>query len=116
MIIFVGDQPSPKMKPNAKAFQGAVCEPRLKEWVDFLVEGRDHAIVNSTDKELATYIYRAQTEPMKFVALGNTASMVLQTMGTKHYKLLHPSGRNRMLNFKELVAKKLNDCKEFINK
>lgn len=115
MIIFVGDQPSPKMKPGAKAFEGAVCEPRLKEWVGYLTEGKDHDIINSTDtKTLSEYIYRAQKEPMKFVALGNTASFVLKAMMVEHYKLLHPSGKNRMLNFTSLIEKKLTSCKEWL--
>jgi len=33
MVIFVGDKPSPKMKPGAKPFEGAACEKRLKEWL-----------------------------------------------------------------------------------
>lgn len=45
-----------------------------------------------------------------FVALGNNASRVLENMEIPHFKLPHPSPRNRMLNNKKLIASELKKC------
>ena len=51
MIIFVGDRPSPKMKPGAKPFEGAACEKRLKEWIKRLgLRKKDYRILEPLDK------------------------------------------------------------------
>lgn len=110
MILFIGDKPSPKMKPGALPFQGAACEPRLKEWIKqitFLP-----IIVNSSEPELLDMVFMFKALNYPIVALGNNASKALKDI--PHFKLPHPSGLNRQINDKEFVALKLAECKSYI--
>ncbi len=112
MILFVGDSPSPKMKPDAPAFAGAVCEPRLEAWISIVAKEHEYYIVNKTNPAFLAILYLAKTTGAKIVALGNNASKALGD--TYHFKLPHPSGRNRQLNNKQFVAKKLKECKKWL--
>lgn len=115
MILFVGDRPSPKMKPGAKAFEGAACEKRLIEWISCLGVSR-YEIVNShkpTVEEWAAYtlagIYK---RPM--ITLGNEAHKRMKRLGYDSFKLPHPSGRNRQLNDKSYIETKLKECRVWL--
>jgi len=108
MIIFVGDKPSPRMKPGAKPFEGAACEKRLKEWIKQL-NVDNFEIKNQCDIKGISYFCN---EPTIVIALGNVASKVLASI--PHFKLPHPSGRNRQLNDKEFIANKLKECKDYL--
>jgi hypothetical protein len=130
MILFVGDKPSSKMKPGAKAFQGAACEARLKEWAEYLTGysrletiireskpfgyNREYWTVNANDGNFESYLETARKYPDIVVALGNNASDSLTKLGTPHFKLPHPSGRNRQINDKEYIQSRLNACKSYI--
>jgi hypothetical protein len=48
------------------------------------------------------------------VALGNVASSCLKKMGVEHYKLPHPSPRNRLLNDKSFESACLESCRSYI--
>ena len=111
MIIFVGDKPSPRMKPGAIAFDGARCKPRLDAWTKLLKVGF-HKRWNSTDP--AVWFIWAQDDGDRFVALGNNAAKFLTKHGIPHFKLPHPSGLNRQINDKSFVAKKLLECKKWL--
>lgn len=115
MVIFVGDSPSSLMRPGAKAFKGAACESRLKEWIQYL-EADKCTIINRTSFEFTWYLeYQKRfNDPLnKFIALGNNASKALS--GIDHFKLPHPSGQNRQINDKEFIAKQLKSCKDWIH-
>jgi len=113
MILFVGDKPSSKMKPGAKPFEGAACEKRLKEWIKAL-DVEEYKLSNSNDY-VSFWIeaVNCTANGYKFIALGNNASKALK--GISHFKLPHPSGRNRQINDKEFIAKKLAECKAWLN-
>lgn len=51
----------------------------------------------------------------KIITLGNFASDALKRLNIKHFKLPHPSPRNRMLNDKNFEKLILTRCKEFIH-
>lgn len=111
MIIFVGDEPSPRMKPGAEPFEGAACEPRLKEWISYLsINNESVAIINKYD----VGAYAELFEYARYVALGNEAAKELKDFGLQHFKLPHPSGRNRQINDKKFIEQKLKECKEWI--
>lgn len=114
MILFIGDKPSPKMKPGARAFEGAACEQRLMEWIAHL-DIREYKIINSNDPailQLNITLGSWVEERLTLVALGNQAS---RNLGIRvHFKLPHPSGKNRQINDKEFIAKKLTECKEWL--
>lgn len=48
------------------------------------------------------------------LALGGEASTVLKKIGISHFKLPHPSGRNRLLNDKNFEASCLEECRQYI--
>jgi uracil-DNA glycosylase len=114
VIIFVGDKPSPRMKPGAKPFQGAACEARLKAWIKALgLKRYDYTIVNSGDMDFDIYMTTDRIAYYSdYIALGNNASKALRDI--PHFKLPHPSGRNRQINDEALINEKLKKCKEWL--
>lgn len=136
MIIFVGDRPSPRMKPGAKAFRGAACEFRLYKWIhevigNTLVNAVAHNlhgalipsgvnpsltaydVINWSDSHFPEYAAKFLNRA-KFVAIGNNAAHVLNLAGIPHFKLPHPSGRNRQNNDPDFIQKRLDACKEWL--
>lgn len=119
MILFVGDKPSPRMAPTSRAFQGAACEDRVYKWINKILSRprvREWAypafrICNSTDNDC---IYYAR-ESSCVIALGNNASKFLTSHNISHFKLPHPSGRNRQINDKTFIALQLELAKIYIN-
>lgn len=123
MIIFVGDKPSAKMKSGAKPFEGASCEKLLFDWISFLTLHTPELfkIINSaTPKDLENILFYSNQYLShkclitKVVALGNNASKKLYAHNVLHFKLPHPSGRNRQLNDKKFIDKKLAECREWL--
>lgn len=110
MILFIGDKPSKRTDPT-QAFKGAACEPRLKSWINQVTDGKPYAIYNRLDIAWD----RFNSDSYKVVALGYNASATLKAYGVEHFRLPHPSGRNRLLNNKDFIGIKLLECKEFIN-
>lgn len=115
MIIFVGDKPSLGMKPGAAPFEGAKCEQRLNFWIHSvlpLFELDSYEIINQCDYKPFfpdDFLFH------KIVALGQVASNALTRSGIPHFKLPHPSGRNRQLNDKAFISQKLEECKKWIS-
>lgn len=113
MILFVGDKPSLKMKPGAKPFEGAACEARLHSWCIRLADS--YELFNSSQYiDMTCIIMRHTIHQDKIVALGNNASKRLTKYGIPHFKLPHPSGRNRQLNDKSYIESRLAECKKYI--
>lgn len=50
----------------------------------------------------------------RVVALGSTASDALRRIGVDHFRLPHPSPRNRKLNDPSYVEELLNECRKFL--
>lgn len=121
-ILFVGDEPSLRTDPDAP-FRGAACEKRLYEWIAIVMDitvleammSKDIRITNSDMKNRIMFMtikFAAYLEGAPVIALGNKASERLKN--DPHFKLPHPSGRNRQINDKEFIEKKLMECKEYI--
>lgn len=118
MILFVGDKPSIKTDPNVP-FKGASCEKRLNSWVNQLNDyyGCDeHEIINQISSMfvIKAYFYFERGGPI--IALGNNASKALDKLDIPHFKLPHPSGRNRQINDKEFIKVKLEECRQYIKR
>lgn len=108
------------MKPGAKPFEGAACEFRLKEWIGRLGV-LDYRIINQssfTITQLYSLWYKSGdlygTPQVHYIALGNNASKALKNI--PHFKLPHPSFRNRILNNTCVITDRLLQCKEHIRK
>lgn len=110
MILFVGDRPSKRTDPNVP-FKGAACEKRLTEWIEY-IGAHPYYIINSHMDDSKDLIRLWQTLGFPIVALGNNASKALGNI--YHFKLPHPSGRNRQINNKEFINKKLEECKNWL--
>ena len=50
----------------------------------------------------------------KVVALGSKVSQVLSSLNIEHFKMPHPSPRNRQLNDKTFEQKMIAECKQYI--
>lgn len=116
MILFVGDRPSKRMKPGARPFEGAGCEQRLLTWMRRLglVEGQ-YTLLNQSDVyELTGWLVIAILRKYPAIALGNVASEQLRKQLQPHFKLPHPSGRNRQINDKAFIEQRLTECLKYI--
>lgn len=127
MIIFVGDKPSPRMKPGDFPFEGAACQKRLNNWlgelqlyrcmvVDAYHSGAPQVqLINQSDLTDMEFLLNYSSVD-KFVAFGNNASNRLKSLDIPHFKLPHPSGRNRQINDKEFIKNKLEECSDWLMK
>ena len=50
----------------------------------------------------------------KVVALGGVASKSLTKVGIEHFRMPHPSPRNRQLNDKQYEINMVNDCGTYL--
>jgi len=109
MILIVGDTPAPKAKTSVP-FKDAKCESRLNEWLGKLGLKRENCkIVNRTSDFFELAATLASKFGIPIIALGNNASRAL---GEKsHFKLPHPSGKNRQINNKSYISRQLAQCR-----
>jgi len=95
---------------------------RLHRWMNDLGVGR-HSFVNvhhqpgvfrPTTAEIVflTEVIMAHTGPI--LALGGDPSRVLKRIRVPHFRLPHPSPRNRLLNDPAFEARVLDECKEWL--
>lgn len=96
---------------------------RLWDWADqiglgifsfsnvVLQTGKVHK--NMVDRDVISYYGKIYD---KIITLGNFPSEILTELNINHFKLPHPSGLNRLINDKEYIFVKLENCREFINK
>ena len=71
---------------------------------------------NATYKNVDWNLLEASTKNYnKIIALGSFASSCLNKLNILHYRLPHPSPRNRMMNNKFDIQNRLNECKEYLN-
>lgn len=112
-VLFVGDKPSKRTEPG-KAFKGAACELRLTQWINEIKPASwGFMLFNRVDLFAPIWCLWATDDEYPIVALGNEASKFLGPL--PHFKMPHPSGRNRQLNDKEFVSQKLTECKAYID-
>lgn len=111
MILFIGDKPSKCTDPNVP-FSGARCEARLMDWIKTITGDEEYAIYNRLDINWTNF---DKDYDYKVIVLGNNASNTLLKHGVEHFKLPHPSGRNRQTNHLDFINYKLRDCKKYLN-
>lgn len=121
-LLVVGMNPS-----NTPALAGRVNKnstfDRLHKWMDAL--GVHHFSFCNTfdypknnpkrsDVDFNT-LALACSEYDRVVCLGGFASVALNSIGVRHFRLPHPSPRNRVLNDKAVEAQELKLCKEYLD-
>ena len=128
-ILFIGSNPSKKnIDPNVP-FKGTKSEYILNAWIKVL-EVQNYTIINIFDKvtesnrplsrrEIKSCLVqlKRKLETIKYdkiIALGKSASDALKILKVDHYKMYHPSPRNRMLNAKESLQNELERCKVYL--
>ncbi len=116
-IIFVGDRPSKRNTDPKIAFASTASEKRLFKWIVDLNIGtyqavNTYSVDGRADTESWIYLRKCMSVPM--IALGNNASKALNMLGIPHFKLPHPSGRNRKLHNKEWINSELKKCAEWL--
>ncbi len=122
LIYFVADQPSNKNLSPSVPLVGTDSYKTLLEWIgEMSIDITRVRFYNQTDGPFdnayskATLNQAVKLEQIKVIALGQKAAGYLNKVGIEEYFVLpHPSGRNRLLNDKELVANKLGACKRYI--
>lgn len=124
-VWIVGSNPSPKNVNPKLPFWGTKSYETLSKWLTYLGINK-HGLINVSNEVTSGKIPKITNEDLfrirtklegatKVIALGNTASTALHRLGIKHFKLPHPSGRNRLLNDQNYLNSKLIECKEYLN-
>lgn len=124
MIYFIGSNPSGKNYNPKVPFEGTKSYEKLKEWIKFLGV-KNYKLLNVSERvtngvlpKIAEGEIERLNEELRgatiIVALGNVASDALFRLERQHFKLPHPSGKNRKLNDKQYVLKVLNECRLWI--
>jgi hypothetical protein len=129
MILFVASNPSKLNTDPTIAMVGSKSEKTFNSWAEYLSNHtRDFVVINASNKVLkdgeVLKVEDIDFEKLirwthdkyitKIVALGNVASKALSYVGAEHYKLPHPSPRNRFLNNTEQVEAVLENCKQWL--
>ena len=127
MIFIIGDKPSKKNLNKDIPFVGTKSYKNLLSWIAELeIDVTSVITANRTQVRRITPSFvpdvfnpNMQSEILegdKVIALGNNASKWLADLDIKHFKLPHPSPKNRVLNNKKKLKKKLMECKQWLKK
>lgn len=115
-VLIVGLNPSGKPVRKNSTFD------KLYKWSDAL-SIEYFSFINAFDYEkkdpnASDIDYNSLSEACngyeKIIALGNLASGALNKLGVHHFKMPHPSPRNRLLNDKTFETNILDECKHYL--
>ena len=109
-VLVVGDQPRFD-KGTDKPFDLAGSKGKLERWLNEL--GVTEYVLTNQVYEDFEKVAKAHRGPI--LALGEKASKKLKKIQPMHYRLPHPSGRNRLLNDKENEKFVIQDCKRWLD-
>lgn len=113
-VLFVGDKPSAHNNDPDVAFEGTRSMETLQTWIKFLglIPG-EYKLINRVHPSFEATVMLFQD--CAVVALGEEASKALNALEEPHFKLPHPSGRNRVLNDHIYVESILRECRLYIH-
>lgn len=118
-ILILGQNPG--NNPKAFHYKNHSID-RLNQWAD--VFGVHHySFMNCTDIQGVIKLYHIDFSYVqstivgynKVIALGGFASSVLDRINIAHFRLPHPSPRNRVLNDKVKLNIILDECMRYVN-
>lgn len=120
-VLFVGS--NPPVGSNGEPFVGTKSHTILKQWLQEM-KVEHYVLANVSNLQTNRKLRVSEYEGYRLlsivdnhglvVALGNTASDALSRIGIEHFKLPHPSGKNRKLNDKAFVKNILKECSQWI--
>lgn len=117
-VLIVGQNPG----NNAKAanYRNHTID-RLNQWCDELAivhYGFVNAVTHKGECKIKDVDFDRLQECVNdhdiVIALGAFASKCLEVINKAHFRLPHPSPRNRLMNDKEFIKNTLAECKEFL--
>lgn len=121
-VLVVGLNPSLNNVDPTVPFSGTRSGITLKSWMTTLglpeirlinvsdrIDYKDPKSMELIRLELRSIGYN------KIIALGNEVSKILKKLDKKHFKLPHPSGRNRLLNDPQYIIRQLGKCGRWLN-
>lgn len=108
--------------PSGKQIKKGCAWDRFHEWLDFLGLNIIAFTNLSCDPDCdfkkdsidLNHLKEVVDHFDKVIAWGSTVSKFLNKIDVDHFVLPHPSPRNRQMNDKEFVNRKLKECKEYI--
>lgn len=117
-ILVVGMNPGPQNTNPNKSH----TRDRLEKWMT-IADIKYYSFCNTFDEVGSADKSKINFDRLKsiclgynkIIALGNFASEALDVIRIKHFKLPHPSPRNRLLNDKAYEEKVLKECKEYLD-
>lgn len=118
-ILILGQNPG--NNPKAYYYKNHTID-RLNKWAD-LLGIKYYSFMNCTDLRGAVklkdidfgYVQTSILGYNKVIALGGFPSSVLDRINIAHFRLPHPSPRNRVLNDKHEFTKILDNCKRYLD-
>ena len=118
-VLIVGMNPS-NTRENVKVRKNSTVD-RLNRWMS-VIDVHHYSFVNAvehrgevTHKDVDQILLRNAAKDYKYVvALGGFASKALDKIRVNHFKLPHPSPRNRQLNDPTYAEYRLNELKQYL--
>lgn len=111
-VLFVG------MQPGRAPTSRSTSLKRLDSWADAL-EVEAFSFVNCAHDPDSLevdweFLREACSYHERVVALGGFASGCLKKLGINHFRMPHPSGRNRLLNDREYEKRMIKECQAYL--
>lgn len=117
-VLVIGMNPS--TKPMLKNRPSSTFK-KLEEWMDkcnihyfSFCNTFDTPCEAKFDKVDKWRLIELSTQSDKIIALGGFVSTTLNKLGIDHFKMPHPSPRNRLLNDKEYEKSMIKQCRKFL--
>jgi hypothetical protein len=124
-VLVIGQQPARQWMPGYVVKNGTLrrlfswmsaCDVKSFSFLNLMQEIDQRAPERADYDAVAfSWSYMLGNGGVRVIALGGKASAALTRLGIHHFKLPHPSGRNRQLNDKRFEANILQRCKDYIH-
>ena len=111
---------NPSTKPTLKGKPNATFK-KLEEWMGkcnihyfSFCNTFDTPCEAKFDKVDQRRLLDLSSETDRIIALGGFVSMTLNRLGIDHFKMPHPSPRNRLLNDKDYEKTMIKQCRKYL--
>lgn len=110
-VLVIGLSPSPLggKSPSLKTLQSWMSSLGIHKYSFHNLYPTPDRSKNNVDE-----IIQMTKDYDRVICLGAESSKVLYRFDVDHYKLPHPSPRNRQLNDERIIEQELKSCKEYL--